>query len=41
MVRQRVWRHLQHLAREQATTTIVTTHYVEEARWVPAILTHP
>merc|ERR1719431_1239489 len=32
LVRQRVWRHLQLLAREQATTTIVTTHYVEEAR---------
>ena len=32
LVRQKVWEHLLELARVRGTTTIITTHYVEEAR---------
>merc|ERR1712012_11128 len=32
LVRQRVWEHILELSRDRGTTTIITTHYVEEAR---------
>ena len=32
LVRQKVWEHLLELSRVRGTTTIITTHYVEEAR---------
>ena len=32
LVRQKIWSHLLRLSRERNTTTIITTHYVEEAR---------
>ena len=32
LVRQKIWAHLLSLSKERGTTTIITTHYVEEAR---------
>merc|ERR1719350_147803 len=32
LMRQRVWEHILQLSRDRGTTTIITTHYVEEAK---------